>query len=134
MVIAAIGTKRASTLSKSKITPTKTNEFWTPERCFIRELVNSEDIGGFSLAETRVEPGITTELHKLGVDEWYVIRRGRGKMEVGGKPWFDVSPGDVISIPAQVSQRIENTGSEDLIFECVCLPRFVADTYTSLES
>lgn len=108
-------------------------EFRTRERCHIRELVNDPQIREFSLAETRVEPGVRTELHKLDVDEWYVIRSGQGRMEVGGKPWIDVAPGDYLTIPAGVSQRIENTGPEDLIFQCICLPRFSADSYQPLE-
>lgn len=108
-------------------------ESWYRERCFIRELVNTPEIEEFSLAETRVEPGVRTELHKLDVNEWYVIRNGTGKMQVDGKPWFDVSPGDVIPIPANVSQRIENTGTDDLKFECVCLPRFTVAGYVPLE-
>lgn len=108
-------------------------ESWYQERCYIRELVNCAEVDAFSLAETRVEPGVRTELHSLDVYEWYVIRRGVGRMEVDAKPWFDVVPGDVVPIPAGVSQRIQNTGDGDLIFECVCLPRFTPDCYTSLE-
>ncbi len=104
-----------------------------PERCHVRELVNDPLVKDFSLAEIRVEPGIRTQLHKLRVDEWYVIRSGRGRMEVGGQPWVDVSPGDFVVIPAGISQRIENPGPENLIFQCICIPRFLPDTYESLE-
>lgn len=108
-------------------------EFWIRERCYIRELINDPKIPYFSLAEARVEPGVTTELHSLDVNEWYVIRHGQGQMEVGGEPWADVVPGDVVTITAGVSQRIRNSGSEDLVFECICLPRFSVDAYQSLE-
>ncbi len=50
-----------------------TREFQTRERCHIRELVNDDEAPEFSLAQTRVEPGVTTELHKLSVDECYVM-------------------------------------------------------------
>ena len=110
-----------------------TREFWTRERCHVRELVNDPQLQDFSLAEVRVPPGVKTELHKLGVNEWYVIRSGQGRMEVGGQPWLDVAPGNFVAIPAGTSQRIENPGPEDLIFECICLPRFSPDTYESLE-
>jgi mannose-6-phosphate isomerase-like protein (cupin superfamily) len=108
-------------------------EFWTGERCFIRELVNLESIPDFSLADSRVEPGVVTELHKLSVREWYYITRGTGLMEVGGGPQLEVGPGDTVEIPAGVSQRITNTGKNDLILQCVCLPRFTPDCYESLE-
>jgi len=114
--------------------PGDTKEFWIRERCFIRELVNTPEIPDFSLAETRVEPGITTELHKLGVKEWYIMSRGTGFVEVDGSPKREVIPGDIIEIPAGTSQRITNTGDTALVFQCVCLPRFTPDCYESLES
>lgn len=110
------------------------DEFWIRERCFVRELTNTPDVPVFSLAETRVEPGITTELHRLSVDEWYVLSSGHGRMEVGDDDPVDVGPGDIVEIPAGTPQRIANPGEEDLVFLCVCLPRFTPDCYESLES
>lgn len=109
-------------------------EFWTSERCYIRERINIESIPDFSLADSRVEPGIATELHRLSVKEWYFITQGSGLMEVGGGPQIDVGPGDTVEIPAGVSQRITNTGEIDLLLQCVCVPRFTSDCYESLES
>ena len=109
-------------------------EFWTSERCYIRERINIESIPDFSLADSRVEPGIVTELHSLSVKEWYFITQGTGLMEVGGGPQLDVGPGDTVEIPAGVSQRITNTGETDLLLQCVCVPRFTSDCYVSLES
>ena len=109
-------------------------EFWTSERCYIRERINIESIPDFSLADSRVEPGIATELHRLSVKEWYFITQGSGLMEVGGGPQINVGPGDTVEIPAGVSQRITNTGEIDLLLQCVCVPRFTSDCYESLES
>lgn len=109
------------------------DEFWIRERCYIREIVNTPDIREFSLAETRVEPGVTTELHKLGVKEWYILNKGSGLMEVDGQAAREISSGDIVEIPAGVSQRITNTGDDDLIFQCVCMPRFTPDCYESME-
>jgi mannose-6-phosphate isomerase-like protein (cupin superfamily) len=108
-------------------------EFPTRERCFIRELVNEADVPGASLAACRVEPGVTTELHRLSVAEWYLVRRGSGLMEVAGETPFEVGPGDVVPVPAGASQRICNTGREDLLFDCLCVPRFTPDCYEALE-
>ncbi len=109
-------------------------EFLTRERCFIRELTNTADISEFSLAVARVEPGVTTELHSLDVDEWYILRVGRGTIEVGDDDPAVVGPGDIVAIPAGTPQRIRNDGDEDLVFLCLCLPRFRAEGYQALES
>lgn len=106
----------------------------TRERCYIRELLNDPGMPQASLAECRVETGVTTELHRLSVAEWYVIGRGRGRMEIGGGLPFEVSAGDVVSIPAGASQRIRNTGAGDLVFHCLCTPRFTPACYEALES
>lgn len=108
-------------------------EVWTVERCYITELVNDEAWPEFSIARTRVEPGVTTQLHALAVHEVYVIEAGSGLMSLGDEPPYAVGPGSVVTIPKQVSQRIENTGSDDLLFVCVCTPRFSQNCYTSLE-
>jgi len=109
-------------------------EFWTSERCYIRELINDKSIADFSLTDSRIEPGVATEVHSLSVREWYYIKQGTGLMEVGGGPQIEVGPGDTVEIPAGVSQRITNTGQSDLTLQCVCLPRFTPDCYQSLES
>jgi mannose-6-phosphate isomerase-like protein (cupin superfamily) len=108
-------------------------EVLTRERCYIRERINDAAIAAFSLADCRVEPGITTELHCLDVDEWYVIVAGQGSMEVGGKSAKHVGPGDTVSIPKGVSQRISNNGDVDLRFQCICIPRFTEHSYQPLE-
>ena len=109
-------------------------EVWIRERCYIRELINHKTIPDFSLAQTRVKAGVVTELHKLQVKEWYVIMEGKGLVEVDGGSKTEIGPGDTVEIPAGISQRITNTGETDLLFQCVCLPRFTPDCYESLES
>lgn len=108
-------------------------ERWTGERCFIRERLNDAKSPALSVATARVAAGTTTELHSLDVDEWYLIGEGQGRMEIGDEPPFDVGPGDSVFIPAGRSQRIANTGASDLVFDCVCTPRFTPESYTALE-
>ena len=55
-------------------------------------------------------------------------------MEVGSLPLQEVNPGDVVLIPPDCRQRITNTGQEDLIFLCLCTPRFIPEAYEDLES
>ena len=108
-------------------------EEWTSERCYIREILNDPRVADASLAESRVEPGVTTELHRLSVAEWYLIRAGRGLMQVGDAEPFEVGAGDTVVIPAGAAQRIGNLSDEDLEFLCLCLPRFTPDCYEALE-
>ncbi len=100
------------------------------EGCFITELCNSADDPDCSIARARVEPGVTTRLHRLaGIVERYVILEGQGRAEVGDLAPADVGPGDVVQIPAGCGQRITNTGESDLIFLAICTPRFRPEAY-----
>ncbi|WP_274425997.1 cupin domain-containing protein [Chelativorans sp. YIM 93263] len=108
-------------------------EFWTEERCHITELLNDTSSPEASLAIARVEPGVTTQLHKLdGIAERYIVRKGRGVVEIGGEA-HPVRVGDQVIIPADAAQRITNDGAEDLEFYCLCVPRFRPESYVNLE-
>lgn len=106
--------------------------FPTRERCEIRELLNDPADPAASLAEARVAPGAVTELHALPVDERYIVLRGEGRIELGGR-WSHIRAGDAALIPAGTPQRIENTGAEELLFLCLCTPRFTPEAYRPLE-
>ena len=114
----------------------KDSEFYTPERCYITEMHNNDTDEDTSVARARVLPGVTTQLHALkGTDEPYVILSGEGFVEVGSDFSAKVGPLDVVYIPKDVSQRITNTSKgTDLVFLCVCSPRFKVDTYVDLEA
>jgi len=109
-------------------------EFSTPERCHIIETYNSADDESLSIARARVQPGVTTAWHHVeGTVERYIIAEGRGRVEVGDFPAQEVVPGDMVIIPAGVRQRVANIGNQDLIFYCVCTPRFRQQNYRTLE-
>ena len=109
-------------------------EFETNERCHITEVANDPGDELVSIARARVEPGVTTAWHKLEhISERYIIVSGQGRVEVDDLEPIDVLPGDVVRIPADVAQRITNTGKGDLIFYAVCAPPFRQDCYISLE-
>ncbi len=59
---------------------------------------------------------------------------GVGRVAVGNLKPTDVGVGDMVVIPAGTSQKITNTGKIDLIFYCVCTPRFTADRYCDEEA
>lgn len=111
----------------------KIPEFWTPERCFIKEILNDPSHPNNSLAIARVPPGVTTQLHRLhGTEETYIIKRGGGVLEIDGEK-AELRLGDAIIIPAGASQKISNIGDEDLEFFCLCTPRFLPECYENLE-
>jgi mannose-6-phosphate isomerase-like protein (cupin superfamily) len=107
-------------------------ETWTDERCFVVERWNHATDPDVSLARARVPAGVTTARHSLSVDERYVIENGRGRVEVGGME-ADVGPGDVVLIPRGTRQRVRNLGNEDLVFLCICTPRFEPGCYEDHE-
>ncbi|TFG65419.1 MAG: cupin domain-containing protein [Gemmatimonadales bacterium] len=114
--------------------PDPSAEFLTGERCHILETWNETSDPGVSVARARVTPGITTELHVLdGIAERYLVTQGTGEMELDGRSPIPVGPGDFVYIPAGVTQRIINTGADDLIFYCICTPAWREGVYRGLE-
>jgi len=112
----------------------ESDEYYTDERCHILELSNSTADEDLSIARARVEPGVATRLHCVaGTTERYVVQQGTGRVSVAGLPDADVQVGDVVVIPPGAAQSVVNTGDVDLIFLCVCTPRFEWDNYESLE-
>lgn len=109
-------------------------EYWFEERCHIAEWWNTPTDTAVSVARARVEPGVTTRLHRLkGVTERYVILEGRGRAEVGTQAPQEVGAGDVVVVPPDTSQRITNTGDVDLVFLAVCTPRFTRGIYRDID-
>lgn len=112
------------------VKPDPASEFSTPEGCFILETWNRDADERASIARARVAPGATTAWHCLeGIVERYLIVEGRGLVEVGDLEPAVLGPGDMAVIPAGVRQRITNTGHSDLIFYCICTPRFRQESY-----
>jgi mannose-6-phosphate isomerase-like protein (cupin superfamily) len=109
-------------------------EFFTTERCFITELLNSNDDPDLSIALARVEKGVTTQWHYLdGIIERYLIIEGKGLVETGDGLKQIVAQGDMVLIPSRVRQRITNCGTGDLLFYCVCTPGFTTLRYKEAE-
>ncbi len=110
------------------------SEFFTDELCHIIETSNTATDEAVSIARARVEPGVTTRWHRLqGIIERYLIISGQGFAQLGDDEPIEVKPGDVVIIPAETAQRIHNTGTTDLIFYCICTPRFQQCCYEDLE-
>jgi len=110
-------------------------EFHTAEDCYINELRNTGADRACSISRARVTPGISTRLHCLEqTAERYVIISGSGEVTVGTETAIPVATFDVVYIPAGVPQQIRNTGSEDLVFLCICTPRFRMENYRDLQN
>ncbi len=121
-------------MTKPQNNSTDPREYFTDERCHILELHNTAADPGVSLARARVEPGVTTAWHTVEATiERYIIVSGTGIAEVGDAPALSLIAGDHLLIPAGKKQRIHNPGSVDLIFHCICTPRFERRNYRSLE-
>ena len=109
-------------------------EFYTDECCYITELHNTDADESCSIARARVEPGITTRMHKLlDTVERYIILEGTASVRVGHAAPVEVQPLDVVNIPAGTEQCITNMGECDLIFLCICTPRFRQQHYIDLD-
>lgn len=109
------------------------SEFVTDERCHILEWWNDPSDDDVSIARARVAPGVATVRHRVSVHERYLILEGRGLVRVGDLAPTEVGPGDVVVIPAGVAQQITNVGDGDLVFACVCTPRFRPECYEALD-
>jgi len=108
--------------------------FEATEGCHIVEVANDSGDELVSIARATVRAGTTTALHCLrGISERYVIIAGIGRVELGGLTPIEVSAGDVVRIPPDTPQRIANIGADDLVFYCVCTPRFNHGCYVALE-
>jgi mannose-6-phosphate isomerase-like protein (cupin superfamily) len=109
------------------------SEFLSAEMCWILESWNDPLDPALSIARARVEPGVTTQWHRLhGVTERYLILDGSGLVSVGDNAPARVGPGDVVLIPSTVRQRICNDGASDLVFYAICTPRFTHACYEAL--
>lgn len=108
-------------------------EFFTTEGCHILEVANDAADNEVSIARARVESGVATKWHLVrDTIERYLIISGKGRVEVEGLAPTDIREGDVVRIPAGTPQRITNTGKTDLIFYCICSPRFRVENYEEL--
>jgi len=108
-------------------------EYLTDEGCHIVEVLNQSTYPKLSIAQARVEPGIVTQLHALsGTEEIYYILRGQGEANISGQIVL-LAKGDCIIIKPDEPQSILNIGDVDLIFLCICQPRFEVRNYKALE-
>lgn len=88
-------------------------------------LLQQGDIHGDQLAITWVDvlPGSSQKLHSHAPEQVYVIIKGKGNMQVGSEDQ-DVTEGDLIYIPSNITHSIKNTSNEMLSYISTSTPAF----------
>lgn len=114
--------------------PDEAESYPTSERCDILECWNQPDDPAVSIARATVAVGVSTRWHVLAATtERYLILQGQGRVHVGDLPPTPVGPGDVVFIPPDCRQRIDNVGEVPLVFLAICTPRFHPQSYREFE-
>lgn len=75
----------------------------------------------YSLAHATLKPGEASLPHRLETSEVYYILAGMGVMHVADEA-AAVHADQVIYIPPNANQHIDNTGGSDLVFLCIVDP------------
>ncbi len=100
------------------------SEFIAGDKTILRELFHPDKDNlnvNYSLAHAVVRPQQASIPHKLKSTEVYYILQGEGIMYVD-KEKQPVNAGDVVYIPPDGEQYIENIGETDLAFLCIVEP------------
>ena len=111
--------------------------FTTKDSSTIREIMayrNSPATKRQSLAEAAIAPGRETQAHfHPNTEEIYYLLRGSALMALEGERQ-EVGPGDAIAIPPGMKHQIRNTGAEELVFLCCCVPAYENEDTVMCES
>ena len=103
--------------------------YQTKDGSEVRELMHPEVHGNQnqSLAEARIPPGETTDLHRhLRSEELYHVTAGEGLMTLGTQQ-FEILPGDTVAITPRTPHCVRNIGDETLVLLCCCSPPYSHD-------
>lgn len=98
--------------------------FVAGDKTLIRELLHPRKNNvpiNYSLAHATVGPGETSVPHILKYSEVYYILEGSGRVFVGNEQKV-IKKGDLVHIPPNAEQYIENIGTDDLVFICIVSP------------
>jgi len=77
----------------------------------------------YSIAHAVVKPGHSSLKHKMKSSEVYIITKGKGIMHID-KEQKEVKEGNIVFIPPNAVQFIENKSKEDLVFICIVEPEW----------
>ncbi|MFH1098858.1 MAG: cupin domain-containing protein [Candidatus Uhrbacteria bacterium] len=100
------------------------NEFIAGDKTILRELLHPDKFDlklHYSLAHATVRPNLASLPHKLKTSEVYYILEGEGIIYINNEA-ARIHSGQVIYIPPNGEQYIQNTGNIDLKFLCIADP------------
>jgi len=100
------------------------DEILAGDNTTLRELLHPEKENlnlRYSLAHAVLKPGTTSLPHRLKTSEVYYILEGEGIMYVDNES-AKVHPHQVVYVPPNSIQYIQNTGNSDLKFLCIVDP------------
>ncbi len=103
--------------------------FVAGDKTQIKELLHPEKNKvpiNYSLAHATVAPGEASVPHILKYSEVYYILSGTGNVHVDDEEKI-LKKGDLVHIPPNANQWIENVGLDDLAFICIVSPPWNPD-------
>lgn len=92
-------------------------------------LISAEEGPNFAMRKFSIQPGGSMPLHTNKVEHEQYVLRGKARVRIG-EEIFEVSPGDIVFIPANLPHYYINIGDEP--FEFICLVPNKEDTTTLL--
>jgi len=103
-------------------------EFIAGDKTILREILHPDKMditARYSLAHATLKPGSSSYQHALKTSEIYYILEGEGVMHINDES-AKVYPEQLIYIPPNSKQYIQNTGKTDLKFLCIVDPAWQA--------
>lgn len=110
-------------------------EFLGGDHTLIKEVLKPSRDGvdaPYSVAFARLEVGTKSLKHTLKGSEVYFITQGKGLMHIDEEA-KEVTEGELVFIPGDAVQFIENIGSETLEFWCIVSPPWTQKDENILE-
>lgn len=107
----------------------KIESFLAADHTIIQEVLHSKNDNiniGYSLALATLPIGKSSLPHRLKSSEVYIIIQGKSRIFINEENKI-AKKGDVIFIPPNASQYIENIGNKVLKFYCIVHPEWSAD-------
>lgn len=104
-------------------------EFVANDGCRVRELLHPNQDAStvpYSVAICTVEVAGRTYRHYLEQTEIYLLMSGQGRAHIDAEI-IELGSGDLVVIPPQSVQWIENTGATPLVFAAIVSPPWSAE-------